>query len=86
MGSYTWSCGTTRIVAIDPQTNVFTTVVDGARGVRCVAADKQGNIYAGLGDPENQVQVFKSGRHIRDIGSPGGATCLAPGRATASAS
>ena len=44
-----------------------------------MAADKQGKIYAGLGEPENQVQVFdKAGRSIRTIGKPGGRSLLGP--------
>ncbi len=71
--------GTTRIAVVDPRTAAVSTVVDGLRNIRCVAADKQGKIYAGLGEPENQVQVFdKAGRSIRTIGKPGGRSLLGP--------
>ena len=63
----------------DPQTGALATVVDGLRGVRCVAADKEGNIYAGLRDPQNQVQVLdRTGKLVRTIGKPGGRNLLGP--------
>lgn len=71
--------GTTKIAMVHPDTAALTTVVDGLHHVRCVAADKEGKVYAGLGDPENQVQVFdKSGRPVRSIGKPGGRNLVGP--------
>ena len=74
-----WFAGRRRSSGFDPETAVLTTVVDGLKGIRCVAADKQGNLYAGLGDPDNQVKVFdKTGRPVRTIGKPGGRNLLGP--------
>ena len=70
-------CGTTKIVTVDPETAALTTVVDGLQNIRCVAADKEGSIYAGLGEPENQVKVLdKTGKLVRTIGKPGGRNLL----------
>ena len=72
-------CGTTRSPRSIPRRAPLTTVVDGLKAFRCVAADKQGNIYAGLGEPENQVKVFdKAGKLVRAIGKPGGRNLLGP--------
>ena len=72
-------CGETKIVTVNPVTYERTTVVDGLTHVRSVAADKAGNIYAGLGEPENVVQVFAAtGKLVRTIGKPGGRNLLGP--------
>jgi len=72
-------CGTSKIALVNTATGALTTVVDGLTNVRCVAADKDGNIYAGLGDPDNQVKVFDpTGKPIRTIGKPGGRDLLGP--------
>jgi len=70
-------CGASKIAQVNTETGAIATVVDGLHNVRCVAADKDGNIYAGLGDPENQVNVFdKTGKLVRTIGKPGGRNLL----------
>jgi len=70
-------CGGSSIAKVNPQTGVVEKAVDGLNNVRCVAADKESNIYAGLGEPENQVKVFdKAGKLVRSIGKPGGRNLL----------
>ena len=72
-------CGTSKIVVVNPETDALTTVIDGLKDVRSVAGDKDGNIYAGLGDPENQIDVFDpTGKRLRSIGKPGGRNLLGP--------
>ena len=72
-------CGTSTIAVVHPETGAITTIVDGLQAARCVAADQEGNIYVGLGEPENQVKVFdKGGKHVRSIGKPGGRSLLGP--------
>ncbi len=71
--------GGSSLARVDPETGALEKVVDGLKNVRCVAADKEGNIYAGLGDPQNQVQVFDpAGQPIRAIGKPGGRDLTGP--------
>jgi len=70
-------CGTSKIARVNTETGTLTTIVDGVNNVHCVAADKEGNLYAGLGDPENQVKVFdNTGKLVRTIGKPGGRNLL----------
>ena len=72
-------CGTTKIATVHAETGALTTMVDGLQGVRCVAADQDSNVYVGLGEPQNQVQVFdKTGKVVRTIGKPGGRNLLGP--------
>ena len=68
-----------RISVVDPATGNLTTVIDGLKNARSVTADKEGNIYVGLSDPENQVAVYdKSGKKLRAIGKQGGRNLLGP--------
>jgi hypothetical protein len=72
-------CGTTKIVTVTPETGALTPVVAGVQHVTCVAAGKDGTVYAGLGEPVNQIQLFdKAGKALRTIGKPGGRALIGP--------
>ena len=54
-------------------------VVSGLENARGLAIGKDGEIYVGLLDPDNQVQVFgQDGKLIRSIGKKGGRPLLGP--------
>ena len=67
------------IVALDPATGQIRPVVGGLRNASAVAVDPDGLIYVALGEPENQVKVFRpDGQLVRAIGRPGGRHLLGP--------
>jgi hypothetical protein len=69
--------GAGRVFAVDPASNALTKVLEGVKAARSVTADKDGNIYVGVGDPDNQVKVFdKAGKPLRVIGKAGGRPLL----------
>ena len=70
-------CGAASVCRVDLDAGTVAPVVSGLKGVRSVAADAQGNVYAGLGDPDNQVAVFDGkGQRLRTIGKAGGRPLL----------
>lgn len=71
--------GNAKIATVNPETGDVTTVIDGLKNVTSATADKDGNIYAALGDPDNQIVVFdKAGTRLRAIGKLGGRNLLGP--------
>ena len=67
----------TSVVRIDPATGVLEAVVKGLHSAAGIAIDKEGDIYVGVGEPDNQIQVFsKAGRPLRTIGRKGGRPLL----------
>ena len=65
--------GKDAVTAIDPQTNTSSTLLAGLPGVTALTVDVRGDIYAGLGEPINQVKVYRhTGRLVRTIGRAGG--------------
>ncbi len=67
------------VFTIDPKTNALTKILEGVKAARSVTADKEGNVYVGTGDPDNQVKVFeKAGKPLRAIGKAGGRPLLGP--------
>jgi len=72
-------CETSKIATVEPLSGAITVVASGLKDVRSVTADKDGNIYVGLSDPENQIQVLdKDGKKVRTIGKPGGRPLVGP--------
>ncbi|YCM42863.1 hypothetical protein V2O64_16260 [Verrucomicrobiaceae bacterium 227] len=71
--------GSSKVATVDPDTGDLTMVVEGLENAGSCAADKDGNIYVGLADPENQVKVFdKAGKFVRAIGRAGGRPLVGP--------
>ncbi len=69
--------GNGNVSTVDPVNVALTEVVKGVPNARSVTADKEGNIYIGVGDPDNQVKVFdKIGKPLRAIGKAGGRPLL----------
>ena len=67
------------VFTVDPASNSLTKVLEGVKAARSVTADKEGNVYVGTGDPDNQVKVFeKAGKPLRAIGKAGGRPLLGP--------
>jgi hypothetical protein len=67
------------VFTIAPTTNALAKVLEGVKAARSVTADKEGNVYVGTGDPDNQVKVFdKAGKPLRAIGKAGGRPLLGP--------
>ena len=65
------------VSTVDPETGALAEVVKGVKNARSVTGDKEGNIYVGTGDPDNQVKVFdKTGKPLRAIGNAGGRPLL----------
>ena len=53
------------------------TIVSGLTNATALALDKEGNLYVGVGDPDNQVDVFDNGgKALKKIGRPGGRALL----------
>ena len=72
-------CGTSKVATVNPDSGDLTTVVDGLKNAKSCAADKDGNIYVGVADPENQIMVFdKAGKFVHAIGKPGGRPLVGP--------
>lgn len=69
--------GAGAVATVDPESGALADVVKGVQAARSVTADKEGNIYVGTGDPDNQVKVFdKAGKPLRAIGKAGGRSLL----------
>jgi len=69
--------GAGTVATVDPETGALAEVVKGVKNARSVTADKDGNVYVGTGDPDNQVKVFdKAGTPVRAIGKAGGRPLL----------
>ena len=69
--------GAGAVATVDPESGALADVVKGVQAARSVTADKEGNIYVGTGDPDNQVKVFdKAGKPLRAIGKAGGRPLL----------
>ncbi len=71
--------GAGNVATVDPESGALTEVVKGVTNARSVTGDKDGNIYVGVGDPDNQVKVFNpAGKPVRAIGKAGGRPLLGP--------
>ncbi len=69
--------GAGNVATVDPQTGALAQVVKGVANARSVTADQDGNIYVGVGDPDNQVKVFDpTGKPLRAVGKAGGRPLL----------
>ncbi|MBA3684325.1 MAG: hypothetical protein H0W72_03695, partial [Planctomycetes bacterium] len=67
------------ILRLDAEGGAPVTVVRGLSQARGLALDKAGNLYVGLGDPDNQVRVFSpDGKPLRTIGAAGGRPLTGP--------
>ena len=61
------------VLALDPESGETKKVVDGLSSAAAVAVDKDGRIYVGLREPDNQVRVFgPDGKPAGTIGRKGG--------------
>ncbi len=73
-----------KVSIVNPETGESTPVIDGLKNARSVAADKDGNIYVSISDPENQIKVFDpstgsgQAKPIRAIGKQGGRSLTGP--------
>jgi hypothetical protein len=68
-----------KVVKIDLATDKITTVVEGLNNAAGLALDADGQIYVGIGDPENQVKVFDAdGKPVRTIGKLNGRPLIGP--------
>ena len=64
--------GGNSVLRIDASNNAKT-VISGLTNATALALDRDGNIYVGLGDPDNQIAVFDAGgKALKRIGRPGG--------------
>lgn len=71
-GVYVLSGGAA-VLALDVGTGVTRPVVGGLANAVALAVDRAGDLYVGLGAPENQVRVFTpAGKNLRTIGRVGG--------------
>lgn len=74
--------GAGNVATVDPETGALAEVVKGVKNASTVTADKDGNVYVGTGDPDNQVKVFDpstgsgQARLLRAIGKAGGRPLL----------
>lgn len=69
--------GETTVATVDPEAGAVVDIVKRLENARSVTADKDGNIYVGVKDPDNQVKVFDAtGRALRTIGKQGGRPLL----------
>lgn len=74
--------GGTSVLSLDPDTGATKALLSGLTGASSVTVDAQGQIYVGVGDPDNQVRVYDSGgKFLRAIGRPGGRALLGPWQA-----
>ncbi|OPZ26813.1 MAG: hypothetical protein BWZ02_01870 [Lentisphaerae bacterium ADurb.BinA184] len=65
--------GGTRLVRFDPGAGTTEPVVTDLRNAAAVACDAAGQLYIGVGEPDNQVKVFgPDGKPLRVIGKLGG--------------
>jgi hypothetical protein len=63
----------TAVLLIDPSTGTSKAVVSNLTKAAGLAVDLHGNVYVGVGDPDQQIKVFDpAGKPLRDIGRPGG--------------
>ena len=68
-----------RIVALDPTTGETRVVVDKLNKPTGIGVDKEGLIYVGVGEYDNQVQVFSAdGKLVKTIGRKGGRPPFGP--------
>jgi outer membrane protein assembly factor BamB len=75
---YVVSNGTT-VLALDAINGQTRAVIKNLRNATGITVDKAGQIYVGLGDPENQVKAFDpDGTLVRAIGRPGGRRLIGP--------
>ena len=56
------------ILALNPETGEVKPVITGLNNARALAVDREGRLYVGLGEPDNQVLVF--GAEGRPAGKP----------------
>ncbi len=61
------------VLALDTTNGATRSVIANLHNAAGVTVDGQGQIYVGVGDPDNQVKVFRpEGKLLRAIGRPGG--------------
>ena len=71
-----------RVLALDPTTGKTRVVVEKIKRPTGITADKDGLIYVGVGEYDNQVKVFSpSGKLIKTIGRKGGRPPFGPWQA-----
>ncbi|HCE44506.1 MAG TPA: hypothetical protein DET40_13245 [Lentisphaeria bacterium] len=67
------TAGGSSVVSIDPATGKVTPFIQGLKNARSLALDKNGKMYVGVAEPDQQVLVFsKEGKQISSIGRKGG--------------
>ncbi|HTU27296.1 MAG TPA: hypothetical protein VMF30_17945, partial [Pirellulales bacterium] len=67
------------VLAFDRDATTPKTVLSGLTAATSVAVDGKGQIYVGVGDPDNQIKVFAAdGKPIKTIGRAGGRPLLGP--------
>jgi outer membrane protein assembly factor BamB len=75
---YVVSASTT-VLALDASNGTTRTVIANLHNATGITVDKQGRIYVGVGDPDNQVKIFTpEGKFLRAIGRPGGRRLIGP--------
>jgi DNA-binding beta-propeller fold protein YncE len=71
--------GHKEVLAIDPSTGASKSFLSGLADAHGITTDKDGNVYVGLREPENQVKVFSvDGKPLSAIGRAGGRTKIGP--------
>ena len=74
--------GGASVLSLDPTSGAARTLVSGLAHATGVAVDTRGEIYVGVGNPDDQVRVYNSGgKFLRALGRPGGRTLRGPWQA-----
>ncbi|MDQ2686859.1 MAG: hypothetical protein M3Y28_03225, partial [Armatimonadota bacterium] len=69
--------GGAKVLAVNPWTGATKTLIDGLSPATGIATDATGNIYVGVGEPDNQVRVYDAaGKFRHTIGRPGARALL----------
>ena len=67
----------TAVLALNPETDQIRPVISGLINAAAVTADKDGRLYVGLREPDNQVVVYTpEGKQVSTIGHKGGRALL----------
>ncbi|MEI6520457.1 MAG: PQQ-binding-like beta-propeller repeat protein [bacterium] len=68
-----------KVLKVDLDVDKVETIVDGLTNASGLALDADGQIYVGVGDPDNQVKVFGvDGKPVRTIGKTSGRALFGP--------
>ena len=69
--------GGAKVLAVNPWTGASRTLIGGLPHAAGITTDNNGDVFVGVGDPDNQIRVYDSGgRFLRAIGRPGGRALL----------